>query len=129
MRALAPGHLLPSGAGRSTWPRSRPFPNQAFRWGDRAYGFQFHVEVDGALVEGWEPYLPAGVTLDRLQLAEVETVGRRLLRRFIEHALTPGSAAEGPAGAPDVDVPDVNTAHRGWAVDDTAGRATDGADR
>ena len=26
---------------------------QAFRYGDHAYGFQFHLEVDGSLVERW----------------------------------------------------------------------------
>ena len=28
-------------------------PNQAFRYGDKVYGFQFHMEVDAALVERW----------------------------------------------------------------------------
>lgn len=28
-------------------------PNQAFRFGDRAYGLQFHLEADLALVERW----------------------------------------------------------------------------
>ena len=28
-------------------------PNQAFRYGDKVYGFQFHMEVDGALIERW----------------------------------------------------------------------------
>ena len=41
----------PFPTGRSTWPPPRLFPHQAFRWGDRAYGFQFHVEVDRALAE------------------------------------------------------------------------------
>lgn len=27
--------------------------NQAFRYGERAYGFQFHLEVDEALIERW----------------------------------------------------------------------------
>jgi GMP synthase (glutamine-hydrolysing) len=27
--------------------------NQAFRYGEFAYGFQFHLEVDGALIERW----------------------------------------------------------------------------
>lgn len=26
---------------------------QAFRWGDRAYGFQFHLEADTAVIERW----------------------------------------------------------------------------
>lgn len=28
-------------------------PNQAFRAGERAYGFQFHLEADGRLIERW----------------------------------------------------------------------------
>jgi GMP synthase (glutamine-hydrolysing) len=28
-------------------------PNQAFRYGSRAYGFQFHLEADAALVQRW----------------------------------------------------------------------------
>jgi GMP synthase (glutamine-hydrolysing) len=80
------------------------FPNQAFRWGDRAYGLQFHVEVDGALASAWEAFLPDGVTLDPRQLAEVETVGHRILRRFVQRAEAPPrdlstpAASEGRAG-------------------------------
>jgi GMP synthase (glutamine-hydrolysing) len=29
------------------------FPNQAFRWGDRAYGLQFHPEMTTQMVEAW----------------------------------------------------------------------------
>ncbi len=32
---------------------SKAWPNQAFRYGDRAYGFQFHLEVDEALINRW----------------------------------------------------------------------------
>src|SRR6185369_16369861 len=28
-------------------------PNQAFRYGENAYGFQFHLEVDEPLIERW----------------------------------------------------------------------------
>ncbi|MDJ0848440.1 MAG: gamma-glutamyl-gamma-aminobutyrate hydrolase family protein [Myxococcota bacterium] len=28
-------------------------PNQAFRWGDSAYGFQFHLEADRPMIERW----------------------------------------------------------------------------
>jgi GMP synthase-like glutamine amidotransferase len=66
------------------------FPHQAFRFGDGAYGLQFHVEVDGALAGAWRPFLPDGVVLEGPELAEVETVGRRVLRRFV-------AAASGPA--------------------------------
>ena len=82
---------LPDGAVHLA--ASRPFPHQAFRWGDRAYGLQFHVEVDRGLAAAWEPRLPAGVTLDPRQLAEVETVGHRLLGRFLQLALAPAPAA------------------------------------
>jgi len=30
---------------RSRWPRPKKTPCQAFRHGDKAYGFQFHFEV------------------------------------------------------------------------------------
>jgi GMP synthase (glutamine-hydrolysing) len=33
--------------------RSDTCEQQAFRWGDNAYGFQFHPEVDAALIERW----------------------------------------------------------------------------
>ncbi len=85
---------LPDGAVHLA--ASHLFPHQAFRWGDRAYGLQFHVEVDQRLASAWAPFLPAGVTLDPAQLAGVETVGRRLLRRYVQRALAPPGPA--PAG-------------------------------
>jgi GMP synthase (glutamine-hydrolysing) len=33
--------------------KSENCPVQAFRHGEHAYGFQFHLEVDGALIERW----------------------------------------------------------------------------
>lgn len=33
--------------------RSDTCEQQAFRWGDNAYGFQFHLEMDAALIERW----------------------------------------------------------------------------
>ncbi|HRO26297.1 MAG TPA: gamma-glutamyl-gamma-aminobutyrate hydrolase family protein [Luteimonas sp.] len=33
--------------------RSDICEQQAFRWGDRAYGFQFHLEMDQPLIERW----------------------------------------------------------------------------
>ncbi len=33
--------------------RSDGCEQQAFRWGERAYGFQFHLEMDAPLVERW----------------------------------------------------------------------------
>jgi GMP synthase (glutamine-hydrolysing) len=82
---------LPEGAVHLA--ATRAFPHQAFRWGDNVYGLQFHIEVDAGLAEGWRSRLPAGVTLDGPRLVEVETIGRRLLRRFIDRCTAPAGAA------------------------------------
>ena len=42
---------LPDGATQLA--RTDSCEQQAFRWGDRAYGFQFHLEVDQALIGRW----------------------------------------------------------------------------
>jgi GMP synthase-like glutamine amidotransferase len=42
---------LPAGAVRLA--SSPAYPNQAFRYGQRAYGVQFHVEVSGGMAEAW----------------------------------------------------------------------------
>ncbi len=65
---------------------TRAFPHQAFRLGGLVYALQFHVEVDRALAGEWAPHLPDGVTLDAPDLARVESVGRRLVRRFVDRA-------------------------------------------
>jgi GMP synthase (glutamine-hydrolysing) len=71
---------VPPGAVRLA--SSDRYPNQAFRAGPRAYGLQFHVEVDRALAAGWEPHLPAGVELAEPGRAAVERAGRSVLERF-----------------------------------------------
>jgi GMP synthase-like glutamine amidotransferase len=71
---------VPPGAARLA--SSDLYPNQAFRAGSRAYGLQFHVEVDRALADGWGPHLPPGVELGEAGRAEVERAGRSLLERF-----------------------------------------------
>jgi GMP synthase-like glutamine amidotransferase len=63
------------------------YPNQAFRYGRVAYGLQFHIEVDDAMTEAWEPELPPGVILPVGERRVVEAVGRRVLGRFVEVAL------------------------------------------
>ncbi len=81
---------VPSGASHlAATPR---YPNQAFRVGQRAYGLQFHVEVDRSLARAWAPFLPDGATLDPRRLAEAETAGRRILRRFVTVAVRSGMA-------------------------------------
>jgi GMP synthase (glutamine-hydrolysing) len=68
------------------------YPNQAFRFGPLAYGFQFHIEVDDAMARAWAPDLPAGVTLPLEDRRVVESVGRRVFGRFVELALGDGAA-------------------------------------
>jgi GMP synthase-like glutamine amidotransferase len=73
---------LPAGAEHLA--ATRVFPHQAFRVGARAYGFQFHVEVNAALAEQWRPHLPTGTVLGASGLSQVEITGRRILRRFVD---------------------------------------------
>jgi len=67
------------------------YRNQAFRLGDRAYAFQFHLEVDRALAGAWEEKLPPGVRLTEDRRAEVERTGRGILGRFFDRALGRGT--------------------------------------
>jgi GMP synthase (glutamine-hydrolysing) len=71
---------LPDGA--SWLARSALYPHQAFRVGERVYGFQFHLEVDRALAAAWREHLPAGVALPDVALARTEALGRSALAAF-----------------------------------------------
>ena len=63
---------LPAGAVRLAGsPLCR---NQAFRWGDRVYGLQFHIEVSHAMIRDWLAQPGAE--------AEVASVGPGALRRL-----------------------------------------------
>jgi GMP synthase-like glutamine amidotransferase len=73
---------LPSGAVRLAG--TELYANQAFRAGAHAYGLQFHVEVDGGLVENWHPHLPAGVEIGDDARSEVEQAGRAAIAAFFE---------------------------------------------
>jgi GMP synthase-like glutamine amidotransferase len=84
---------IPTGAAHLA--ATRAFPHQAFRFGEVAYGLQFHVEVDRALAGAWTALLPEGTVFDRAVLTQVETVGRRILGRFVAHAV----ARRAPVGA------------------------------
>jgi GMP synthase (glutamine-hydrolysing) len=96
---------LPAGAVRLAG--STAYPNQAFRYGDAAYGVQFHVEVSPELARDWadvpayaealERVLGPGA-LDELVVrleAHAETMlehGRRLFQRWLGVAVpTPAS--------------------------------------
>jgi GMP synthase (glutamine-hydrolysing) len=76
---------LPAGA---TWlARSGAYPHQAFRVGERAWGLQFHVEVDAELAAAWRPHLPAGTPLPEAGRRAVEDGGRAVLGRFFDLVL------------------------------------------
>jgi len=58
------------------------YHRQAFCFGGRAYGLQFHVELDRDLAHDWGSVLPPGVRLDEKRRAAVEVTGRAILHRF-----------------------------------------------
>jgi GMP synthase-like glutamine amidotransferase len=55
--------------------------NQAFRVG-RAYGLQFHAELDTGLAASMRPHLPADIALHAGDVASVESTGSAILGRF-----------------------------------------------
>jgi GMP synthase-like glutamine amidotransferase len=81
---------LPDGAVRLAG--NAAYENQAFRFGDRAYGLQFHVEVTASLVAHWGPHLPSGVFLRESDVAHVSRAGEGVVRRFV------GLADDSPIG-------------------------------
>jgi len=94
---------LPEGAVRLA--RSPLAENQAFRWGERAYGVQFHLEVTAAMAKEWAQ-VPAyrrsladtlGETESAAFLVEIERraaemhpAARRLFANWLALAATPG---------------------------------------
>jgi GMP synthase-like glutamine amidotransferase len=64
--------------------RSELFAHQAFRVGKRAYGLQFHLEVDRELARAWRKHLPTGVTLSDASLTQLQAVGQRALESFFD---------------------------------------------
>jgi GMP synthase-like glutamine amidotransferase len=63
--------------------RSELYPHQAFRYGERAYGLQFHVEITPPLAARWRPHLPPGVSMPAVAVAHIDAVGRALVQRFV----------------------------------------------
>ena len=91
---------------------SSRYPNQAFRLGDRAWGLQFHIECDVAMIAGWAESDAA--TLDELGydpevvvaatagvLADVEESWQPFAARFAALALgtLPGADIPNPGTA------------------------------
>jgi GMP synthase (glutamine-hydrolysing) len=71
---------LPSGAVNLA--SSPLYQRQAFRVGERAYGLQFHIELNDRAIEAIRPELPPGVRLDQAAQAEVASAGRRVFGRW-----------------------------------------------
>ena len=103
------GFEIPPGAVRLA--RGDVFPNQAFRYGERAYGFQFHPEVDRQAVSCWsghDEYLRTdlGAHPRERQLADCDRYDAAVAAwsaRFLDRCLLPhfGSPVlAGPAASP-----------------------------
>lgn len=70
----------PKGAARLA---SSPLcSRQAFRWGERAWGLQFHVEVDAAAVRAWRSQPGAAAEIASLPSKERRDAGREHPARF-----------------------------------------------
>jgi len=72
-------------AGATLLASSPAYPHQAFRFGKRAYGLQFHVEPNSAVWSAWREHLPAGL-LKRSEekCRALERVGKELIARFFD---------------------------------------------
>lgn len=75
---------LPEGAVHLA--ATRAYAHQAFRVGDRAWGLQFHIELDQSLAREWVALLPKKSSPTESQRAAIEKTGRGVLNRFFELA-------------------------------------------
>ena len=69
--------------------------NQAFRYGDRVYGLQFHLEVDGPLIERW---LKTPVHIRELESLGPDISADRIREdtpRYIDHSTELGAQVFG----------------------------------
>ena len=89
--------------------RGEEFPNQAFRYGERAYGLQFHPEVDREAVRSWsEPgeYLRTdlGAHSPQRQAADSDRYDSTMeawSARFLDHFILPHFRCAVAAGEPE----------------------------
>jgi len=72
-------------ADASLLARSKLYPHQAFRAGERAYGLQFHIEVNRRLAGAWSELWPAA-TLNEPSVIALERAGRVVLDAFFGYA-------------------------------------------
>lgn len=71
------------GVGHWLLASSDLYPHQAFRFGERAYGLQFHVEITASLAGHWGPHLPTGVVVRAPDIAHISRAGAGMLERFV----------------------------------------------
>lgn len=89
------GFEVPSGA--ELLAQGETFVNQVFRYGEKAYGVQFHPEVTTTIVERWTHLAAHRLVLPGAQSREQHFSGHRRhgramigwLNRFLEHWLAP----------------------------------------
>ena len=64
------------------------YAHQAFRFGSRAYGLQFHIEPDTDTWTAWRDQLPTGL-LDEaeMKMMQVKEAGQKVISRFFDLAL------------------------------------------
>ena len=73
-------------AGAELLASSSMYPHQAFRFGNRAYGFQFHIEPDADTWDAWRTHLPGRLIDDApSQQKAVEAVGNKVIAGFFDH--------------------------------------------
>ncbi len=66
---------------------SQMYTQQAFRFGSRAYGLQFHVEPDADTWAAWRKHLPKGlVENSETKQLEIEETGTKIISRFFDLA-------------------------------------------
>ncbi|HXS77367.1 MAG TPA: type 1 glutamine amidotransferase [Terracidiphilus sp.] len=67
---------------------SQMYTQQAFRFGSRAYGLQFHAEPDADTWAAWRKQLPRGVVENsETKQREIEETGRKVISRFFDLAM------------------------------------------
>jgi GMP synthase-like glutamine amidotransferase len=77
-------------AGAVLLASSPDYPHQAFRYGDLAYGLQFHVEPNASIWSAWRKHLPddhfAEAGPKRKRISEA---GKAVMQNFFSAALPP----------------------------------------
>lgn len=74
---------------------SAMYAHQAFRFGSRAYGLQFHIEPDADTWAAWRDHLPKSLIDDaEAQKMRVEEAGQKVISRFFDLALNAAEIAE-----------------------------------